>query len=237
MRNIPIEDVLDILYVDELKEVVQYLNLNPLGRKKEMIEEIVKTISPINKFFDLLKSEQLKAICSVLGMPPGTKQEMTRGLLEVVNVEGSQILQPILNLNLVPTFENVYGKLKEIVLSRKKIRSEKDAESDIRDNLSLCFRDVVPQYNLGGYLGLKVDLDINDGSFGIEVKLTESFFRNTSEIFRVFGQAVYYTKKRYGNRFIVAIVGTTNDLEEPIFREAASFLNSIGIQHIGIPIK
>jgi hypothetical protein len=145
--------------------------------------------------------------------------------------------QPSINETLEPTFENVYEKLKECTLSRKKIKTEKDAENEIGDYLSVYFKDVMSQYNLGGYLGLKVDIDINDGIFGIEVKLTDSFFKSTSEIFRLFGQAVYYTKKRYGKNFIVAIAGSPHDLDEPVFREAIAFLNSIDIQYIAIPIK
>lgn len=238
MEKIPIYEILDVLYVGELKDIAKELDLDSSGNKQDVIEEIVRNVSSINKLFEILKSEELKAICSTFRLASGTKQDMIRSLLEVTDVETHQKAnERIVNENLEPTFGNVYGKLKELTLSTKKIKTEKDAEAEIGDHLSRYFKDVMSQYNLGGYLGLKVDLDINDGNFGVEVKLTDSFFKSTSEIFRLFGQAIYYTKKRYGNNFIVAIAGSVHDLDEPVFREAISFLNSIQIQHIGIPIK
>jgi hypothetical protein len=56
-------------------------------------------------------------------------------------------------------------------------------------------------------------------------------------LFRVFGQAVYYSKKRYGENFLVAVVGTEYDLDEPVVREAMSFLNSINIKWVGVMMK
>lgn len=79
-----------------------------------------------------------------------------------------------------PTFDNVISTFKGFEIAKKFIKNEKDAEKTILNWLSLYFHDVVPQYNLGGYLGLKIDIDINNGKFGVEVKLAKSFMKNTS---------------------------------------------------------
>lgn len=136
--------------------------------------------------------------------------------------------------------ENVVSNLQHIVLSRRTIKTEKDAEEDISQYLLNYYRDVMNQYSLGGMLGLKIDVDINDGKFGIEIKLADSLLNkpsSSSEIFRMIGQAVYYSKKRYGPNFILAIVGTKDDIDEPVLREAFSFLESINIRIVPVIIE
>ena len=47
------------------------------------------------------------------------------------------------------------------------------------------------QYSVGGNLGLKVDVDVNE-SVGIEIKLAKQIESSTANMMRLFGQAVYY---------------------------------------------
>jgi hypothetical protein len=236
MEKMTITSLLDILYIDELRDICRSYDLRPTGNKPELIQLIVQSVKPVSKIIQDLTAEELKAICSTLDLKSGSKSQMQKELLDIVDLEKTGAIEAPKE-KIEPTIDNVTSKLKDLIIDKRRIKSEKDAEDQIGDFLSLYFRDVMPQYNLGGYLGLKIDLDINDGKFGVEVKLADSFLKSTSELFRVFGQAVYYSKKRYGENFLVAVVGTEYDLDEPVVREAMSFLNSINIKWVGVMMK
>ena len=231
MEKVPIAFILDIFYVEELQDICRSFNLNAAGNKYALIESIIQNVRPVNKIIENLTVEGLKMVCSALKVKTGNKAQMQKILLELLDHEKTGLEK------LSPTSDNVISKLKECILDKRRIRSEKDAEEQIGNFLSMYFRDVMSQYKLGGYIGLKIDLDINNGEFGVEVKLADSFLNNNSEVFRVFGQAVYYSKKQYGENFLVAVVGTEHDLDEPIVREAMSFLNSISIKWLGVIIR
>jgi hypothetical protein len=86
---------------------------------------------------------------------------------------------------------------------------------------------------------LKIDIDINNGEFGVEVKLASSLLgkSKTNEIFRMIGQAIYYTKLRYNDKFVLAIVGTSEELEDSKIKEAQLFLESLGITSVGVKME
>ena len=196
------------------------------------------------ELFDMFRVEELQFICGNLDLPIGKKAVMIDTVAVAcdetrVDVTTGHALTDRINL-LDPTMENVVNNLQHIVLSRRTIKTEKDAEEDISQYLLNYYRDVMNQYSLGGMLGLKIDVDINDGKFGIEIKLADSLLNkpsSSSEIFRMIGQAVYYSKKRYGPNFILAIVGTKDDIDEPVLREAFSFLESINIRIVPVIIE
>lgn len=240
MEKLSLYEILDMFYLKELKDLANFIGLDSSGNKSDVISTIIQSTNKDNVLylFQNLNVEELKIICDNLDIKPGKKDEMISNILSLIdlNIETPIVKKEVERLNLEATFENVHRALKECVLQKRRIKSEKDAENDIGDFLSIYFRDVVTQYNLGGYLGLKIDLDINNGQFGIEIKFADSFFKNTSEIFRLIGQAVYYSKKRYGENFIIAIAGTEEDIDEPILREAGSFLDSINIKWVGVKI-
>lgn len=196
------------------------------------------------ELLDMFRVEELQFICGNLDLQIGKKAVMIDTVAVAcdetrVDVTAGHALTDRINL-LDPTMENVVNNLQHIVLSRRTIKTEKDAEEDISQYLLNYYRDVMNQYSLGGMLGLKIDVDINDGKFGIEIKLADSLLNkpsSSSEIFRMIGQAVYYSKKRYGPNFILAIVGTKDDIDEPVLREAFSFLESINIRIVPVIIE
>jgi hypothetical protein len=228
--------LLDMFRVEELKELSYNLKLDDRGNKNDLIAALIKV--PVREILELATVEELQFICDNLDLPIGRKAAMIDTVATAcdetrVDVTSGHALTDRVNL-LDPTMENIVNNLRHIVLSRRTIKTEKDAEEDISQYLLNYYRDVMTQYSLGGMLGLKIDVDINDGKFGIEVKLVDSLLKNSSEIFRMIGQAVYYTKKRYGSNLILAIVGTSDDLDEPVVREAFSFLESINIRIVPV---
>lgn len=228
--------LLDMFRVEELKELACSLNLDDRGNKANLISTLIKV--PVKQVLELCTVEELKFICGNLDLPMGKKTVMIDSIAAavdetLVDVTAGHALTDRVNL-VDPTMDNVVENLRQAILARRQIKTEKDAEEVISHHLLNHYRDVMTQYNLGGMLGLKIDIDINDGKFGIEVKLVDSLLKNSSEIFRMIGQAVYYTKKRYGSNFILAIVGTRDDLDEPIAREAFNFVETIGVRIVPV---
>jgi hypothetical protein len=231
--------LLDMLRVEELKELAYSLDLDDRGNKAYLITTLIKV--PIKQILELCTVEELKFICGNLDLPAGKKAAMMESVAgtvdeSLIDITAGHALTDRVNL-VDPTIENVVENLRQAILARRQIKTEKDAEEAISHRLLNYYRDVMTQYNLGGMLGLKIDIDINDGKFGIEVKLVDSLLKNSSEIFRMIGQAVYYTKKRYGSNFILAVVGTSDDLDEPVVREAFSFLETIGMHIVPVVME
>lgn len=127
--------------------------------------------------------------------------------------------------------------LKRLTIPRRKAQTEEDAQDAIGYHLGEIFEDAVPQYNIGGYLGLKIDIDIGNGKVGVEVKLADSLLDSATEIQRLIGQAVYYHKKRYMGNLIVAVVGRREDLDHPKLKETYWFLEDFDITCVRIPVS
>ena len=127
------------------------------------------------------------------------------------------------------TVNDVIKVLDEISISPNQIKTEKTVENLFVKELRLEFEGVHQQYNVGGYLGLKSDIDIGNGDVGIELKLASSLNRSAANIQRLFGQAIYYQKRLYENDLIVVIVGTSKYKDEPFMVEIMEFLEDLGI--------
>lgn len=214
-----------------LKDIALSLNLTIKGNKQDYIDEIIESIASPEIVIELLKADELKEVCSRFGLKSGTKDLMISQINDRIDIElfkRNISGEPLEDLD--QTEENIKTKLAICKLRKKDIGNEKDAEEYIAHHLIQYFPTCSTQHNLGGYLGLKIDLDIGNGNFGIEVKLSESFFKQSSEIFRMIGQAVYYTKRKYGENFILAIAGPKADKQEPKLNEAMKFLSEIGIK-------
>ncbi len=131
--------------------------------------------------------------------------------------------------------EAVIDQLTRLKIPRRKIEEEKDAEDAIREHLlGVGFKDVHSQYNVSGYLGLTIDIDIGNGKVGVEVKLGDSLSESAGAVQRLIGQAIYYQRKQYKGNLIVAVVGRRDELDQPKLRETFSFLESLGIACVGV---
>jgi len=104
------------------------------------------------------------------------------------------------------TGDEVYEKLENLQVKKAQYTDEKKVEKVIFDQLDILYKDKVHrQYNIQGYLGLKIDIDIADGQVGIELKLANQL--NTTSIERLLGQVLYYSKRNYKENLIVIVVG------------------------------
>lgn len=246
MSAIPLSTLLDRFPTTELAEALFQANLPQGGTKAERIERLCTQVgqSP-QDLLDLFRAEALREACRSSGIRPGRKDEMIVALVALLE-GGSQAQEIIPEANrgqsaeatvkyMQPTKDEVITHLRRLSIPSRKLRAEADAEWVIGEHLGNAFEDVVPQYNIGGYLGLKIDIDIGNGKVGVEVKLADSLLKSASEIHRLIGQSIYYQRKRYMGNLVVAIAGHQEDLDHPMLKEAFSFLESFAIPCIRIP--
>lgn len=122
----------------------------------------------------------------------------------------------------------VLSVLKEINIKKIHYTSEKKIEGLILDHLNDKIGRAHSQYNIGGYLGLKVDLDLGDGQVGIELKLAKELLSNASNIERLFGQVVYYSNRKYNDKLIVVVVGLEKENNQ-IIKEIEKFISELNV--------
>ncbi len=127
------------------------------------------------------------------------------------------------------TVSSVLETLKTASFSNRNLVSEKHIEGKIAELLKTEFPSVHQQYNIGGYLGLKVDIDLGGGQVGVELKLADDL--STVQIQRLFGQSIYYNKRVYKGNLIVLIVGDEKHHNTPLMNEVAAFLRDIGVHY------
>jgi hypothetical protein len=108
--------------------------------------------------------------------------------------------------------------------------TEKKVEDFVCAELDSTIGKAHSQYNIGGYLGLRVDIDLGDGQVGIELKLAKELSA-ANNIERLFGQVIYYSKRVYKDKLIVVVVGTDKEYTQ-IIREVEKFITEIGVTFV-----
>ncbi|XOV91643.1 MAG: hypothetical protein ACFHWX_15695 [Bacteroidota bacterium] len=134
--------------------------------------------------------------------------------------------------NLIEDVEEFLLDMKVSVLDDT---TEKEIENIIASKLRKEFERVHQQFNVEGYIGLKVDIDVNE-EVGIELKLAKDLQR-AHQIHRLFGQAVYYDKRKYDGNLLVLIVGSNSELKSPVINEVGEFLEELGISVVCLKIS
>lgn len=113
------------------------------------------------------------------------------------------------------TAEQVLDVLEQLRIAQSQYTTEKHVETIIAKSLDPFFS-VHRQYNIGGFLGLKIDIDLNE-TVGLEIKLAKELTTTTIE--RLLGQTIYYSKRKYGSKLIVLIVGTAKEANTRVMEE------------------
>lgn len=244
--TITLRDLLDHFTAAEIGGALRQTRLPAEGPKVEKIDRLLSlTQKSAKELLALFTAQALGPVCDMLRLTKGRKDEMIEGLVSLLDA-GSVAMSPdtilqaekseVMPIAYLPvTKQTVLDHLKQLIVPRRKLSNETVAMDAIGDHLAKAFEDVVPQYNIGGYLGLKIDIDVGNGGLGIEVKLAESLLRSTAEIHRLIGQVIYYQKKRYGDNLLVSIVGLREELDHPILKETYSFLESFNITCVRVP--
>ena len=127
--------------------------------------------------------------------------------------------------------ESVVRSLSRLKITPYQIKSERTVEGLVVDHLKKKYKRVHSQYSVGGNLGLKVDVDVNE-SVGIEIKLAKQIESSTANMMRLFGQAVYYSRRKYGKEnMLVLIVGNEKYKNSERFKELFKYLEKEDISY------
>ena len=234
-------ELLDYFSTSELAEALFQASLPAGGNKADRISRLHAGVldkgMTSTAALDLFTADALRVVCGSLNLPSGRKADMIQALAAKLSDLAAPIVTPPPPVTyLDPTTEAVLACLREIKLLRRRIRSEADFEDAVADYLGPRFRSVASQYAVGGYLGLKIDLDVGNGQVGVELKLAASLANSTGEFHRLIGQALYYRFRRYKDNLIVAVAGEPADAEDPLFVELFGVLTSIGITPVHVTL-
>ena len=137
----------------------------------------------------------------------------------------------------IPTVNDVISFLNDKLMVKKHQyygKYETDVEYVIAKQLREEFgsTNIHRQYAVGGFLGLKCDLDLFDGKCcGVELKLAKQIIGNSTAYERLLGQAVYYSKRCYKNNLIVLVVGTAKEYVTTL-KEVQAFLEDMGVRFV-----
>jgi|GEM_PF-3368834 len=114
--------------------------------------------------------------------------------------------------------------------------SEEELEKQLAKYLQIHFRQVRRQFPIGDLSQReRIDLDIANGAFGIELKLTH-LLHKTNERNRLFGQIDTYQARRYGKqRLLVVIVGERDWQQTPIAIELKQIIVGKGAGFVFLP--
>lgn len=118
--------------------------------------------------------------------------------------------------------ENYFGDNKETKSQRTIVKQLKEVYGK---------EQITTEYHIGGYKGMRCDIDIANGSIGIELKVAEQL-RTAAQVERLIGQVVYDMWRRYhqGN-FIVVVVGKEKENDAPM-QELAQIIQNLGARFL-----
>ena len=132
-----------------------------------------------------------------------------------------------------PTLVEVVRILQAAPLRRAHLANEATVRRVLTTALRAAFVNVGHEYFVGGYWGMRADIDIGNGHIGVEVKLADTL-QSAANVQRLFGQAVYYSRRCYADQLIVLVAGTTAASRRPEMQEVAAFLKSLGVTYVCI---
>ena len=158
--------------------------------------------------------------------------------------KGIDILSALNQSNAQPVKENDISVTKVISVLKNKItfpvsilRETQYAgdtkEGKVQTNILKQLHDIYgkekvhKEYNVGGYWGMRCDVDLFDGKIGIELKVAEQL-KKSAQVERLIGQTVYYTKRKYGKgNLIVLVVGKRKEYDASM-KEIETIITELG---------
>ncbi len=140
-----------------------------------------------------------------------------------------------------PTVENIYRLLRQYTEKRwlSPDHSEQEVEKILARLLGRHFGKVNTQYSLGSGPGAqeRIDIDINEGQLGIEIKLA-TWLRRANERNRLLGQMDLYKERQYrNNNLMVLVVGEEKMEHHKKILELKKILENKGIPFYYLVVK
>lgn len=235
MGRLSLGDILSFFPANELSQALARGGLRGGGTKIERLEALraaaVQDGASPQDVFHLFSAEALRRLATRFGIQGTTKDQYVAGLCAALTEPF-----PPPKLSVAPTIDAIRDFLRTLAGSYRPILDEADAEWFVASALADHFRDVHTQQPVPGHFGHRIDIDIQSGSFGVEVKLASAIVDNSSEAYRLLGQALYYDRRRYARRLLVVIVGPPELENHPIIGEVVDLLGVIGVVGTYLPV-
>lgn len=141
-----------------------------------------------------------------------------------------------------PTLDTLRQFLEEeIIFSPSILRSTQySGESKEKRVQKSLFKQLIAQYGkdnitteyaVGGHWKMAIDVDMFNGTFGIELKVAEQLIKSATNVERLLGQVVYYNKRRYNGNMFVMVVGKSVEYNASI-KELGEFIEELGARFI-----
>jgi len=143
-----------------------------------------------------------------------------------------------------PSISNIIKAIKEVNINKDFffLMKEKEIEEMIAEKLRMKFAktNVNTQYPLSEERQIgareRIDIDINEGKLGIEIKLARSLQRS-NERNRLIGQLAFYQNRKYNqNNLLVVIIGRKNKLDNKITQELKNIIEQNNIKFLTLKV-
>jgi len=227
MAHITLGDLLNSFSTQDLAKALVRAGLTGGGSRIERIERLraaaVRQQVPVSHVLEYFSAEALRSVALRYGFRASAKAELIRALSGIVaSAPAEQSAGPI-------TLDHLRSYVQSLNGARRRLRSESEAEVFLASALADRFEQVRTQAPVPGHFGHRIDIDIQNGRFGVEVKFAPALVESSSEAYRLLGQAFYYHRRRYAGRLLVVIVGPTPLAAHPIIAELADLLGALGV--------
>jgi hypothetical protein len=228
MPRLTLGDVLNEFSGPEIAKALVRAGLPGGGTKIYRVELLrsaaVRQGMPATEALEFFSSEALRRVGLRFGVRATQKADLIRGLCE-------SIAAPVLHQQAgrLDTMDSLRQYVQSLSGARRRLASESDAEVFLASALADRFADVRTQVSVPGHFGHRIDIDIANGRFGVEVKFAPALIESSSEAYRLLGQAFYYDRRRYAGRLLVVVVGPEMFGSHPIIGELFDLLSALGV--------
>lgn len=204
---------------DELIYLSKVLGLSKIPNRKEEIVVIICELVNDNNITDLLNNLSKNTLINInlkinLSYSNKNKVDLINQIVNYYNNDNIDKISNNYNLGSEINFNKlikVVDKIPFFIDAIQKGVNETFLRDTIIRELNKTIGNAHREYKLGGYFDLRIDIDILDGKFGIEIKKWESLETN-NEFARAIGQAYIYSKQRYtNNNFVFIVFGLEED--------------------------
>lgn len=236
MPRLSLGDLLSFFPANDLSRALARAGVRGGGTRIERLERLRTAARQAgvsaNQVLECFSAESLRRVGTRFGIRVPSKAELIASLVAALTEPF-----PPPALQVATTIESIRAFVLSLAGSHRGLRSEADAECFLASALADHFAEVRTQVKVPGHLGHRIDIDIQSGRFGVEVKLASAVVESSSEAYRLLGQAFYYDRRRYAGRLLVVVVGPEALGRHPVIREVFDLLGVIGVTGVCLPMN
>ena len=235
MGRLSLGDLLTFIPSNEVARTFSRAGLSGAARKTRRIELLRAACAQsglsAGQVLEFFSAESLRRVATRFGIRAATKESYIAGLVAALTEPFPPPPQSVAR-----SIESIRDFVVSLAGSYRNSASEADAELYLASALSDQFAKVRTQAPVPDHFGHRIDIDIQDGQFGLEVKWAGAVIESPSEAYRLLGQALYYDRRRYAGRLLVVIVGPEKMQQHPVIAEVSDLLDVLGVARLYLSI-